>query len=164
MALIIADGLSATAVEMNAVPLIAALLPLLQAQELTMAPIVLATQARVALGDDVGAALKARATVMLIGERPGLSAVDSLGAYLTYAPQTNLADSRRNCISNIRDGGLSIAEAADRIVMLINVMLAQATSGVTLIEPETLTSCISGCSSNSDSTAKLKKQRRGNPR
>ncbi|GGA99574.1 ethanolamine ammonia-lyase light chain [Brucella endophytica] len=144
VALIVADGLSATAVERNAAPLVAALLPLLQGQGLTMGPIVLATQARVALGDDVGVALKARVTVMLIGERPGLSAVDSLGAYLTHAPQTNLPDSRRNCISNIRDGGLPIAEAASRIAMLISAMLKQATSGVTLIESETPTGFLSG--------------------
>ncbi|WP_420961637.1 ethanolamine ammonia-lyase subunit EutC [Brucella sp. IR073] len=144
VALMVADGLSATAVEMNAAPLVGALLPLLQSQGLTIAPVVLATQARVALGDDIGVALKALISVVLIGERPGLSAVDSLGAYLTYAPQTNLPDSRRNCISNIRDGGLPIAEAASRIAMLVSAMRKQATSGVALIEPETASGFISG--------------------
>lgn len=144
VAIVIADGLSATAIETNAVPVVSALLPLLEAACLTVAPMVLATEARVALGDDVGAALQARVTVVLIGERPGLSAADSLGAYLTYAPKTGLPDSRRNCLSNIRDGGLPPAEAAQRIAALIGAMLSQAVSGVALIEPDPPAGRISG--------------------
>ncbi|TQN59650.1 ethanolamine ammonia-lyase subunit EutC [Agrobacterium tumefaciens] len=136
VALVIADGLSATAVEMNAVPVATALLEALAREGLTVAPVTLATQARVALADDVGAALGAKMSVILIGERPGLSAADSLGAYVTFGPETGLPDSRRNCISNIRDGGVSPAEAARRIMALISAMCQQQTSGVTLIESE----------------------------
>lgn len=136
VALIIADGLSATAVEMNAVPVATALLNLLASNGLTVAPLTLATQARVALADDVGAVLGAKVAVILIGERPGLSAADSLGAYVTFGPETGLPDSRRNCISNIRDGGVPPVEAAGKIMTLISAMCQQETSGVTLVEFE----------------------------
>lgn len=132
VAIVVSDGLSATAVEANAVPVIAALLPLLDEAGFTLLPVVIATQARVALGDDVGAVLGAEAVVMLIGERPGLSAADSLGAYLTYRPKRGLPDSSRNCISNIRNGGLSCRDAAQQIRELLCNMRAQATSGITL--------------------------------
>lgn len=136
VALVIADGLSATAVDMNAVPVAQALLEALESSGLTVAPIILATQARVALADDVGAALGAKVAVVLIGERPGLSAADSLGAYVTFGPETGLPDSRRNCISNIRDGGVPPIEAAGKIMTLISAMFQQETSGVTLVEIE----------------------------
>ncbi|PYG55196.1 ethanolamine ammonia-lyase subunit EutC [Rhizobium sp. UGM030330-04] len=144
VALVIADGLSATAVEMNAVPVATALLQALASEGLTVAPITLATQARVALGDDVGAALGAKVAVILIGERPGLSAADSLGAYVTFGPKTGLPDSRRNCISNIRDGGVSPVEAAGKIMILIRAMCQQETSGVVLIEFEEPVTALSG--------------------
>jgi ethanolamine ammonia-lyase small subunit len=134
IAIVVADGLSAKAVELNAVPVIAALKPLLLASGFSTAIIVIATQARVALGDGIGEALGAKATVMLIGERPGLSAADSLGAYLTYAPQPGLADSSRNCISNIRDGGLKPAEAAVQIHGLLQRMIRHKASGIALEE------------------------------
>lgn len=136
VAIVIADGLSATAVETNAVPVATALLEALANEGVTVAPVTLATQARVALADDVGAALGARVSVILIGERPGLSAADSLGAYVTFGPQTGLPDSRRNCISNIRDGGVPPVEAAGKIMTLIRAMRQQETSGVTLVEFE----------------------------
>jgi ethanolamine ammonia-lyase small subunit len=136
IALVVADGLSATAVETNAVPVAKALLEALSSEGLTVAPIILARQARVALADDVGAALGAKLAVILIGERPGLSAADSLGAYVTFGPQTGLPDSRRNCISNIRDGGVPPVEAAGKIMTLISAMCQQKTSGVTLVEFE----------------------------
>lgn len=136
VALVIADGLSATAVEINAIPLVAALLPLLAGQGFLVGPVTLASQARVALGDDAGVALSARTVIVMIGERPGLSAADSLGVYMTHAPEVGLPDSRRNCISNIRDGGLPVPEAAAKIMTLLLAMRAQATSGVALIEQE----------------------------
>lgn len=134
IAIVVADGLSAKAVELNAVPVIAALKPMLLASGFSASSIVIATQARVALGDGIGEALQAKATVMLIGERPGLSAADSLGAYLTYAPKPGLADSSRNCISNIRDGGLQPAEAARQIHDLLQRMMRQKASGIILEE------------------------------
>ena len=93
---------------------------------------ILAAQARVALADPIGELVGARVSIMLIGERPGLSAADSLGAYVTYRPETGTPDSRRNCISNIRQGGLAIADAADAIAALVVTMLKTGVSGVGL--------------------------------
>lgn len=132
LALVVADGLSSTAVHQNAVPLVEALLPLLRGQSLTLAPVVVAAQARVALGDAAGQALGARMVLVLIGERPGLSSPDSLGAYLTFAPRTGLTDEARNCISNIRPGGLGFAEAAFRLAWLIDQGFRHSLTGVGL--------------------------------
>jgi ethanolamine ammonia-lyase small subunit len=130
--LLVGDGLSSTAVSANAVATIAALLPLIHAQQWRLAPVLLATQARVALGDDAGEILQPRAVLTLIGERPGLSSPDSLGAYLTWEPRTGRRDSERNCIPNIRSGGLSTAEAAFRIGWLLREAFRRRLTGVTL--------------------------------
>lgn len=137
--IIVADGLSASAVNINAAPLVRALVGQLTARGRTIAPIVLATQARVALCDPIGEALAAQVAIMLIGERPGLSASDSLGTYLTYQPRPDTPDSRRNCVSNIREGGLSIAAAAAVITTLAEGMMVARLSGVGLkdVLPET---------------------------
>ncbi|WJH41091.1 ethanolamine ammonia-lyase subunit EutC [Aliirhizobium terrae] len=132
VAIVVADGLSSSAVDLNAVPLIEALAPKLTAVGLVLAPIVLAAQARVALGDPVGHALGAKLAIVLVGERPGLSAADSLGAYITYGPKPGNPDSGRNCVSNIRDGGLPIAEAATIIAALVKDMTRTGVSGVAL--------------------------------
>lgn len=132
VAIIVADGLSASAVETNAVPLIELLVERLHGRGLTLAPIVLAQQGRVALGDPIGQAMGATMTIMLIGERPGLSAADSLGAYITYAPEAGTPDSKRNCISNIRDGGLNYAVAAQGITDLVHAAYRTRISGVAL--------------------------------
>lgn len=136
LAIVIADGLSATAVALNAVPAAAALAARAKRAGWSLAPLVVATQARVALGDPVGARLKARAVVVLIGERPGLSASDSLGCYVTFAPEPGLPDSRRNCISNIRQDGLSIEAASAQMEALLRAMFAQQLSGVALRRDE----------------------------
>jgi len=134
--LVIADGLSATAVQTQAAELSNLLLT---GGRIVWAPPVIARQARVALGDAVAAAVGARLVVVLIGERPGLSASDSLGAYLTYAPRPGLTrDAERNCISNIRPGGLSLPEAARRIRALAALALAREQTGVALKEDEAL--------------------------
>lgn len=132
LALVVADGLSSTAIHQNAVPFVAALLPLLQRRRLSLAPLVVASQARVALGDEIGEALGARAVVVLIGERPGLSSPDSLGAYLTFAPRRGLSDAARNCISNIRPGGLAHGHAAFKLAWLIGEALRRSLTGVAL--------------------------------
>ncbi|CAN5206524.1 ethanolamine ammonia-lyase subunit EutC [soil metagenome] len=132
LAIVVADGLSSTAVHQNAVPFIAALLPFLQRQTLTLAPLVIAAQARVALGDEASQALGARMAVVLIGERPGLSSPDSLGAYLTFGPRRGLTDAARNCISNIRPGGLSFQHAAFKLAWLIDQGFSRALTGVDL--------------------------------
>jgi ethanolamine ammonia-lyase small subunit len=130
--IVIGDGLSSVAVECNAVPVLQCLGPRLAAAGLQLAPIILAVQARVALADEIGELLQAKLALIMIGERPGLSAADSLGIYLTFAPRVGRVDSERNCISNIRDGGMSAADAAAEASDLIRCMLDHHSSGVLL--------------------------------
>ena len=130
---IIADGLSSLAIERHALPVIDAIIATLA--EPTIAPICLVTQGRVAIGDEIGELLSAKLVVLLIGERPGLSSADSLGVYLTWNPHTGRTDAERNCISNIRTEGLGYAEAAQRIVSLIQGARTLQATGVSLKDP-----------------------------
>jgi ethanolamine ammonia-lyase small subunit len=132
--IVVADGLSASAIDANAAPLVRAVVERLSSRQLVFAPLMFATQARVALADPVAEILRARISIMLIGERPGLSAADSLGVYMTCSPKTGTPDSRRNCISNIRSGGLSIDAAAEAVMSLVGNMLRTGISGVGLRE------------------------------
>jgi ethanolamine ammonia-lyase small subunit len=132
VAIIVGDGLSPAAVNVHAIELLRRLLPLLAEDAIEVGPAVVATGARVALGDEIGDVLGVRMTVMLIGERPGLSAADSLGVYLTYAPAVGTTDEKRNCVSNIHRAGLGYEEAAARIGWLIREGLARELSGVAL--------------------------------
>jgi ethanolamine ammonia-lyase small subunit len=132
LAIVIADGLSSTAVEANAVPLLQALTPRLTPMQITLAPLAVAAGGRVALGDEIGARLGARMVLVLIGERPGLSSPDSLGAYLTFAPRVGRSDSERNCISNIRRGGLGYAIAAFKLAWLIDAASRRGLTGFRL--------------------------------
>ena len=127
---VVADGLSARAVTAHAEPLLSEVLPRLS--DWRIAPLVVARLGRVALGDVIANALNAEIAVMLIGERPGLSAPDSMGAYLTFAPTPQTSDAERNCISNIRPEGLSYADAAMKLVHLLRTMRARRLSGVQL--------------------------------
>jgi ethanolamine ammonia-lyase small subunit len=129
---VVADGLSARAVHRHAAPLLAELCPRLLADDWQLAPVVLAEQGRVALGDEIGALMGARMVVVLIGERPGLSSPDSLGAYLTWQPRIGRTDADRNCISNIRPEGLSYEVAGARISYLMNEARRRRLSGVAL--------------------------------
>jgi ethanolamine ammonia-lyase small subunit len=131
IAVAIADGLSAVAVQQHAQPLLAALRAQ-AAQRWSRIPVVLARQGRVALGDAIGERLRARLLVMMIGERPGLSSPDSLGLYLTWAPRSGRADSERNCISNVRPAGLPYAEAARKLDWLAAAALARELTGIGL--------------------------------
>ncbi len=132
LAVVVADGLSALAIERHAASVLGALLPALRAGGWALAPLVVAHQARVALGDAAARALGAGAVLTLIGERPGLSAPDSLGAYLTWAPGAGTTDADRNCVSNIRPDGLGYQDAAWRLAFLLNRMRALGGSGVRL--------------------------------
>lgn len=136
---VLGDGLSPGAVETRGPALVKAAIGELAG--LSIGPVILAHQARVALGDPVGEALRARICVMIVGERPGLSVADSLGIYLTLAPRSGRRDSERNCISNIHDaGGLSCEEAARKLGWLVREALRRGLSGVGLKEEASLAS------------------------
>lgn len=134
LALVIADGLSARAISENAVPFIRALMQQLHAENraFTLAPVALINQGRVAVGDDTGELLNARAVLVMIGERPGLSSPDSMGLYLTWAPKRGLTDEKRNCISNVRKAGLMYDEAARKLLYLLTEAQRIQGSGVIL--------------------------------
>jgi ethanolamine ammonia-lyase small subunit len=139
LSLVVADGLSALAVERHAVPLVAEALRALNASDtrLKLAPICLVEQGRVAIGDEIAQALSASLVVVLIGERPGLSSPDSLGAYITWQPQPGkTTDAQRNCISNIRAEGLSYPDAADRLLFYILEAQRMKMTGVALKDPD----------------------------
>jgi len=131
---LLADGLSALAVERHALPLLDATLPLLEPN--LVPTILIATQARVALGDEIGERVGAKLVVLLIGERPGLSSPDSLGAYITWNPRSGRTDAERNCISNIRAEGLSYTDAAHRIAFYLREAKRIEATGIALKDPE----------------------------
>ena len=131
LAILLGDGLSALALQRHALPVLQALHTAL-AGRLSLAPPIIASQARVALGDEIGALLQARLVLVLLGERPGLSAPDSLGAYLTHAPRLGCHDAQRNCVSNIRPTGLAPALAAQRLAWLATEALRRRLTGVGL--------------------------------
>ena len=151
LAVVIGDGLSPAAVNAHAIKLIRSLMPRLAADGTEIGHAVIASGARVALGDEIGAILGADMIVMLIGERPGLSAPDSLGAYLTYAPRIGLTDAERNCVSNIHGAGLGYDEAASKIAWLVREGLARQITGVALkdesggLTPQRITANSSKC-------------------
>ncbi|MGI4741743.1 MAG: ethanolamine ammonia-lyase subunit EutC [Janthinobacterium lividum] len=132
LVVVLADGLSATATNQHALPLLRQLVPALRQAGFRLGPLVLAEQARVALGDEVGHQLGARLVLVLIGERPGLSAPDSLGAYFTHGPRPGLTDEARNCVSNIRPAGLGYEAAAAKLFYLLSESLRRQLSGVGL--------------------------------
>ncbi|MBU0643526.1 MAG: ethanolamine ammonia-lyase subunit EutC [Alphaproteobacteria bacterium] len=133
VAFVIADGLSSAAVQAHAAAVVHACVPKMSG--LSIGPVVIAAQARVAIGDEIGDLLGARLVVVLVGERPGLSVADSLGAYLTYDPRVGRRDSDRNCLSNIHaKGGMSPQEAARKIAWLTHVALTLGLTGTGLKE------------------------------
>ncbi len=138
LALLVADGLSALAVERHAIPLLEELLPRLAGWRL--APVCVVEQGRVAIGDEVGAVLHAQLSLVLIGERPGLSSPDSLGAYITWQPHPGRTDAERNCISNIRAEGLNYAQAAAQLGYYLAEARSRHLTGVGLKEDSNLLS------------------------
>lgn len=132
LAIVVADGLSSLAVARNAAPLLRALRGHLMPHGWQIAPPCIVEQGRVAIGDEVGELLGASLVVVLIGERPGLSAPDSMGAYLTWAPRVGLTDESRNCISNIRPAGQCAEHAAARLYRLLSEAMRRRLTGVGL--------------------------------
>lgn len=133
VAILVCDGLSSTGIERHGPPLVAALLEGLGSAGLVVGPIAVAAQGRVALGDEVGEALGAKLVIVVIGERPGLSAADSVGLYLTFAPRRGRTDAERNCISNVHPpDGLGYQAAAHKAVWLTRAALSRQETGVHL--------------------------------
>lgn len=127
---VVADGLSSHAVARHALPVLTRVRA--QLPELRLGPVVIAQQARVALGDDIGERLQARLVAVMLGERPGLSSPDSLGIYITHAPRRGCNDAQRNCISNVRPQGLAYESAAFKLGYLVSRALALGLTGVAL--------------------------------
>ena len=138
VALIVSNGLSSIAVARHGIPLLQAIVAGCRARGFSLGPVSLVADGRVALSDDIGSVLAARAAVIIVGERPGLSAADSLGIYLTYRPQPGKTDADRNCISNIRPPeGLGYADAAAKLLSLIGEAMRLGISGVALKDENT---------------------------
>jgi ethanolamine ammonia-lyase small subunit len=133
-AIVVADGLSAAAVQSHTVPLLEQLQPRLAEGGWKLAPLTVVLQGRVAIGDEIGERLGARMVAVLIGERPGLSSPDSLGVYLTWDPRPGRTDAQRNCISNIRTEGISYHAAAYKLEFLMRVARSRKLTGVALKE------------------------------
>jgi len=129
---VICDGLSALAIEENAVKFLDVMLPSLAKSEWNIAPLCVVKEGRVAIGDEIGEILHARLVAVLIGERPGLSSPDSMGLYMTLSPRVGLTDESRNCISNVRPAGLSYEEASHKLGYLLTEARRRGLSGVTL--------------------------------
>ena len=132
LAFVVVDGLSALAIEQNAAPFLAILQRRIAAEHWAIAPLTIVEQGRVAVGDEVAELLGAKAVVVLIGERPGLSSPDSMGLYLTWMPQVGLTDASRNCISNVRPAGLRYEDAAYKLHYLLAQANRRQLSGVGL--------------------------------
>lgn len=143
LAIVIADGLSSIAVQRHALPLLTALRDAFST-DWDLTPIVIAEQARVALGDDIGHALQAKMVLVFIGERPGLSSPDSLGIYLTWQPKPGRMDSERNCISNVRPEGLGYTAAAHKLAYLLREAKRLQRSGVELKDESGLQPALNG--------------------
>ena len=132
LCLVICDGLSSCGVQNNCAPVIKSFLTKAREAGYSCSPIFLVQNGRVAIGDEIGEVLNARMSVLLIGERPGLSSPDSLGGYLTWQPQIGTTDEARNCISNIRPGGLAVDEAVQKLCYLVEESFRLQLSGVGL--------------------------------
>lgn len=138
LVLVVADGLSALAIAQHTMPFLALLLPRLARQGWASVTLVVASQCRVAIGDEIGALLNARAVVVMIGERPGLSSPDSMGLYMSWSPRPGLTDADRNCISNVRPAGLDYASAVNKLVYLLGAARDRGLSGVALKDEESV--------------------------
>lgn len=138
LAVIICDGLSASAIHQSAAPVLGHLLPKLAAEKWQVAPICVVRHGRVGLQDEIGSLLRAKLALTLIGERPGLAAANSMGAYLVYDPNVGNTDADRNCVSNIHEGGMTCEAAAQLLFQLLTEAKQQQLSGVQLKLPSSV--------------------------
>lgn len=132
LVIVVADGLSALAIQRHTLPFLKRLHGDVSSEGWNIAPICIVRQGRVAVADEVGELLNAKMSLILIGERPGLSSPDSLGLYLTYRPKVGLTDASRNCISNVRLEGMAYGNAAFRLMYLMTEARRRQLSGVDL--------------------------------
>ena len=132
LCIVVSDGLSARAIHENCPLFIRGFMEIVKRTDLTVAPICLVENGRVAIADEIGSLLSARMSIMLIGERPGLSSPNSLGVYLTYNPRPGTTDASRNCISNIREGGMTVEDGVRKLAYLVEAGLQQGKTGVEL--------------------------------
>lgn len=132
LCLVVSDGLSSRAIHENAVPFLESFMGLVRTAGLTLAPVCLVENGRVAIADEIASTLDARVTAILIGERPGLSSPNSMGVYMTYGPRQGATDESRNCISNVRQGGMSIEAGVQKLAYLVETAFRMQTSGVAL--------------------------------
>jgi ethanolamine ammonia-lyase small subunit len=146
LAFVLVDGLSARATARHALPVLDHVLPDFRKSGWRLGPVAVVEQGRVAIGDEIGEALGAALVVVLIGERPGLTSPDSLGAYITFAPALQRTDAERNCLSNIRPEGMSYAEAAQRLFYLCTEARRRALTGVMLKDDTPMFAAISAAS------------------
>ncbi len=137
--LVVSDGLSATAVKRNIIPFFNLLFPELK-KLYSLSPIIVATQARVAIGDEIANLFHSKVVINMIGERPGLKSPDSMGIYLTYKPSDGITDEKRNCISNIRKDGLSYELACSKLLYLVSESIKKGISGVDLKDEQDINS------------------------
>jgi ethanolamine ammonia-lyase small subunit len=144
LAIVVADGLSALSINQNALPFLQAFQARIAAEKWTLAPLAIVRQARVAIGDEIGELLGAKAVVVLIGERPGLTSPDSMGLYVTWRPRVGLTDESRNCISNVRPAGLTYEEAAYKLHWLLAEAHKRRLTGVALKDETTADTGIVG--------------------
>jgi ethanolamine ammonia-lyase small subunit len=152
LAIVIADGLSAQAIQRHALPFLDAVTPDLQKHGWHKAPVAVVEQGRVAIADEIGAAFSAALSVVLIGERPGLTSPDSLGGYITWGPRVGRTDAERNCISNIRPDGLGYPHAARTLMYLLTQARARRLTGITL-KDETISTALASTPRSGDATA-----------
>ena len=148
IALVVADGLSSIAIQRHAVAFLQAFIPLLAERGYTYSSIALIRHGRVAVADEVAERMGTRMAVILIGERPGLSSPDSMGIYFTFNPHAGCRDSKRNCISNIHDHGLSYGQASTKLIYLVTEADRLGLSGVKLKDVSSSESSIQGLQSN----------------
>ena len=132
IAFVAVDGLSALAIENNAIALLKLVYPKFEQQGLRIAPFTIVKQGRVAIGDEIGELLCSKLVVVMIGERPGLSSPESMSLYITWNPRVGLTDESRNCISNIHRAGLTYAEAEHKLHYLVTQAHARQLTGVGL--------------------------------